>query len=174
MTRGGSAHYSRAMSDASRPTPADETPVVVPASEAPAAEPVVAEPVVVKKKRGIGAWSFVLGLLTILGDVLFVVIAIATGVTVFAGLSGNVTTEGLQSAAGTAIGLVVYGGVVLFGGLLVAGIGALLGLIALISGRGRVLGFFGLLFSVIGLVVRILILTGAAGGIDRYTSMFGG
>lgn len=133
---------------------AEVTPVVEPVT------PVVAEAVPVeRKKRGIGAWSFVLGLLTGLVDIAFVVILAVTVASFIGGLTGGDFSDlGISTAIGGA-GLVLVALFLFFGGFLTAGLGALLGLVALVSGRGRVLGLFGLLFSAGAIIVRVLLLS---------------
>jgi hypothetical protein len=49
---------------------------------------------------------------------------------------------------------------VFIGGFVVAGLGALLGLIAIFTGRGRVIGVFGFLLSAAALGARIALITG--------------
>ena len=138
------------------------TDVAAPAVAEPAvAESAVAEPAAVvpveRKKRGVGAWSFVLGLLTGLADIAFVVwVAV-----VLVGAVGDLQTGNL-AAVSTAIGaagLVIVALLVFFGGFVTAAVAALLGLIALVSGRGRVLGVFGLLFGLGALAIRIGLLS---------------
>lgn len=164
------------MSDAKTPesaVPATTTPAE-PVTPAPAsaaepapvvAEPVAAEPVaaapapvvVERKKRGVGAWSFVLGLLTSLGDIAFLVFGIVAVVGTIASL-----TSGDFSGVGTALGaagLAIVALFVFFGGFVTAGLAALLGLVALVTGRGRVLGLFGLIFAAAATIVRVVILT---------------
>jgi hypothetical protein len=133
---------------------AEVTPVAEPVT------PVVAAAVPVeRKKRGIGAWSFVLGLLTGLIDIAFVVILAVTVASFIGGLTGGDFSDlGISTAIGGA-GLVLAALFLFFGGFLTAGLGALLGLVALVSGRGRVLGLFGLLFSAGAIIVRVLLLS---------------
>jgi hypothetical protein len=135
--------------------PAAEPPIVAPAAAEPA---LVGPPVLIeKKKRGVGAWSFVLGLLTALVDIGFVIFGIVALVGAISDLtSGDIT--GVTTALGAA-GLAVIALFVFFGGFLSAGLAVLLGLIALISGRGRVLGVFGLLFGAGAIAVRLLLLS---------------
>ena len=167
------------MSDASKSDPA--VPVTTTSAEpVVASEPVVSEPVVVadssvtpvaepvtpvvvdevpveRKKRGIGAWSFVLGLLTALGDIAFVIWVVV----VLVGAVGDLQTgnlAGISTAIGAA-GLVIVALFVFFGGFVTAGLAALLGLIALVTGRGRVLGVFGLLLGLGALALRIGLLS---------------
>jgi hypothetical protein len=120
-------------------------------------EPVVEPVVVTKKKRGVGAWSFVLGLVTGLVDIAFVVWVIV----VLVGTIGDLTAGNLAaiSTAIGAAGLVIIALFVFFGGFLTAGLAVLLGLVALVTGRGRVLGVFGLLFGVAALGLRIALLS---------------
>lgn len=147
------------MSDTSTPEPA------VPASQTPAEpveverEPVLyAPPVEVeKKKRGVGAWSFVLGLLTALGDLAFLIFVVVVLVGAISALTSG-DLSGVTTALGAA-GLAVTALFVFFGGFFTGGLAALLGLIALISGRGRLLGFFGLLFGAAAVAVRLLLLS---------------
>jgi hypothetical protein len=150
-----------APSTAAEPAPVVAEPVAAdPVVAEPAAEPVVAAPAPVvaeRKKRGVGAWSFVLGLLTSLGDIAFLVFGI---IAVVGGASAIFSGDysGLSTALGAA-GLVLVALFVFFGGFVTAGLAALLGLVALVTGRGRVLGLFGLLLAAAAIVVRVLILT---------------
>jgi hypothetical protein len=138
-------------------TPAE--PIVVSEPSATAvAEPIAAEPVVVaKKKRAVGGWSFFLGLLTGLVDIALVVYVVV----VLVGAIGNFQSgdfEAVKTAIGAA-GLVIVALIVFFGGFVTAGLAALLGLVALVSGRGRVLGVFGLLFAIGAILVRVGLLS---------------
>jgi hypothetical protein len=155
------------MSDASKSESTPSAEVVAPT--ATPAEPVVVEPAatevaapvppVVEKKRSraVGGWSFVLGLLTVLVDLAFVIWVVV----VLVGAVGDLTSGNLQavSTAIGAAGLVLVALLVFFGGFVTAGLAALLGLIGLISGRGRVLAVFGLLFGILALLVRIGLLS---------------
>jgi hypothetical protein len=154
------------MSDTSTPepavpattTPAEPVAVTEPAPDT-APEMTYAEPPapVEKKKRGVGAWSFVLGLLTALGDLAFLIFVIVALVGAISAISsGDFSGVTTALAAG---GLTIAAFFVFFGGFFTGGLAALLGLIALISGRGRVLGFFGLLFGAAAIAVRLLLLS---------------
>ncbi len=154
------------MSDMSTPesaVPATKTPaepvVVADSTAEPAVEPAVAlEPAPVeKKKRGVGAWSFVLGLLTALGDLAFLIFIVVVLVGAISDLTSG-DFSGVATALGAA-GLAVLALGVFFGGFFTGGLAALLGLIALVSGRGRVLGFFGLLFGAAAIALRLLLLS---------------
>jgi hypothetical protein len=158
------------MSDTSTPEP------VVPAAQKPAEPVEVAQPVsapvveperepvlfdppveVERKKRGVGAWSFVLGLITALGDLAFLIFVVVVLVGAITALTSG-DLSGVTTALGAA-GLAVTALFVFFGGFVTGGLAALLGLIALISGRGRVLGFFGLLFGASAIALRLLLLS---------------
>lgn len=147
------------MTDASTPeTPSSVEPAAAAAPPAPAAEPaavVPAEPA--KKKRGVGIWAFILGLLTVIADIVLIVVAVSTLLGLVADLSSGDFSGVPAAIAAAGLGFLFI--VVLFGGLVLAGLGALLGLIALFSGRGRLIGFFGLLLAAIALTWRILLLT---------------
>lgn len=149
--------------DATATTPPAE-PVVAEAASTEVAEPitpvtpaVVETAPVARPKRALGAWSFVLGLLTGLVDIAFVVWVVV----VLVGAIGDLTAGNLAaiSTAIGAAGLVIVALFVFFGGFLTAGLAALLGLVALVSGRGRVLGVFGLLFGAAALGLRIALLS---------------
>lgn len=150
------------MSDTSTPdpaVPATTTPAEPVAVTEPTAQSAVVPPPVMveKKKRGVGAWSFVLGLLTALGDLaflIFVIVVLVGAISAFA--SGDFS--GVATALGAA-GLTIAAFFIFFGGFFTGGLAALLGLIALITGRGRVLGVFGLLFGVAAIAVRVLLLS---------------
>lgn len=147
----------------SEPVIVDAVPVEPVVAESVVAEPAVAAPVMtaapelVKKKRGIGAWSFVLGLLTAIADIAFVVllvvVVVGAGSSIVAGDFSGLTT------AINALGLVLLALFLFFGGFLAAGVAAILGLIALVSGRGRILGLFGLIFAAGAIIVRVVLLS---------------
>lgn len=154
--------YSRAMSDMSTPepaVPATKTPAEPVAVTESAEETAVVTPPapVEKKKRGVGAWSFVLGLLTALGDLAFIIFVVVVLVGAISDLTSG-DFSGVATALGAA-GLAVVALGVFFGGFFSGGLAALLGLIALVSGRGRVLGLFGLLFGAAAIGLRLLLLS---------------
>jgi len=150
------------MSDTSTPepaVPATTTPEEPVAVTEPAAETAYVEPAapVERKKRGVGAWSFVLGLITALGDLAFLIFVIVILVGAFASLSSG-DFSGVTTALGAA-GLALAAFFIFFGGFFTGGLAVLLGLIALFTGRGRVLGVFGLLFGAAAIAVRLLLLS---------------
>jgi len=139
------------MSDPTTPEPvAPATPVAAtaPATSTPATDAAAAPVVVVEKKKGraVGVWSFILGLIAVLGDLALIVFVVAT---LFSVISSFQT--GNYEAVLTALGVA---------GVVVAGLGALLGLIAIFTGRGRVIGVFGFLLSAAALATRISLITG--------------
>ena len=155
------------MSDPTTPEPVTPaaTPVAAtpPATPAPVSDP--AAPVVVlekKKGRAVGVWSFILGLLAILADLALIVFVVVTLFSVISALQSGLATgdfETVTSALGIAgVGFLLF--VVFVGGFVVAGLGALLGLIAIFTGRGRVIGVFGFLLSAAALGTRIALITG--------------
>jgi hypothetical protein len=139
-------------------TPAEPVTVTEPATDTAAEATYVAPSAPVeKKKRGVGAWSFVLGLLTALGDLaflIFVIVVLVGAISAFT--SGDIS--GVTTALGAA-GLTIAAFFIFFGGFFTGGLAALLGLIALVTGRGRVLGVFGLLFGAAAIAVRLLLLS---------------
>jgi hypothetical protein len=150
------------MSDTSTPepaVPATTTPAEPVAVTEPAAEAAYVAPAapVEKKKRGVGAWSLALGLITALGDLAFLIFVIVILVGAFASLSSG-DFSGVTTALGAA-GLALAAFFIFFGGFFTGGLAVLLGLIALLTGRGRVLGVFGLLFGAAAIVVRLLLLS---------------
>jgi len=141
------------------PAPVATTATTPPVATTTTNPPVVVENVVTEKpKRGIGAWSFVLGLITVLVDIAFVIFVIVAVVGAIGGLSAG-TLEGAPTALAGA-GLALLSLFIFFAGFLSAGVAIILGIIAVIGGRGRVLGLFGLLFGVAAIVARVLLLTG--------------
>jgi hypothetical protein len=134
---------------AATPVAATAPATPVPATEAPVAK---------KKGSAVGVWSFILGLLAVLGDLALIVFMI---VTLFSAISSFQTGnyEAVLSALGVAgIGFLLFA--VFIGGFIVAGLGALLGLIAIFTARGRVIGIFGFLLSAAALGTRIALITG--------------
>lgn len=150
------------------PVPAVAEPAAAPAAPTPAS-PVPAVVAPERKKRGVGIWAFILGLLTVLGDTGFVAAVFGSAVSTFSSIGSDD-----PQVAGTVLLLTVGGPIVYFGGFLVAGVGVLLGLIAAIANRGRVLGIFGLLLAGFGVLVRVLIATGAINLVQSFSEGFGG
>ncbi len=153
------------MSDPTTPEPVTPaaTPVAAtaPATPTPATDAAAAAPVAVvekKKGRAVGVWSFLLGLLAVLADLALIVFVIVTLFSVISSFqSGNY--EAVVTALGVAgVGFLLFA--VFIGGFAVAGLGALLGLIAIFTGRGRVIGVFGFLLSAAALGARIALITG--------------
>jgi hypothetical protein len=121
-------------------------------------EPAIVAPPTVesRKKRGAGIWSFVLGLIAVLGDIAVVIFVVVSLFAVFSAFSAGdieALATGLQVAG---LGFVLI--VAFVGGFVLAVVGALLGLIAVFGGRGRIIGIFGLLLSAAAIAVRVSIL----------------
>jgi len=147
---------------AAEPVAAELTPPpaspIEPASLA--AAPVPAAPLAVKRRRGLGAASFILGLLAILGDLAALVIgliAVAGALTNFSSVLTDPT-----GSLGSALGVIVIAAVAVFGGLLFALLAVILGLVAAIRNRGRVLGVFGIIFGLIILIGHVSAIVGIA------------
>jgi hypothetical protein len=171
------------MSDPTTPEPVASTPVAAtaPATPAAATTPSVAEtlaaetPAVVvekKKSRAVGVWSFILGLIAVLGDLALIIFLAVTVFSVIAELQVAMQTgeyNSILSIPGIAgVGVLLF--VVFIAGFAIAGLGALLGLIALFTGRGRVIGVFGFLLSAAALGTRIALITSGL----NLTSLNGG
>lgn len=158
--------------DALEPAATPETPVPAAEPAAAAAAPAPASPVPAvvapeRKKRGVGIWAFILGLLTVLGDAGYLAALVASIVNAVGSIGSG------DPQIGTTLVIGFAGPVVYFGGFLVAGLGALLGLIAAIANRGRVLGILGLLLAAFGLLVRVLIATGAINVVQSFSDGLG-
>jgi len=63
---------------------------------------------------------------------------------------------------GSALGIVVIVIIVIFGGMLFALLAVILGLVAAIRNRGRVLGIFGIIFGLLILIGHISAIVGVA------------
>ena len=145
-----------------QPVPAEAVPAEPVAAELtpPPASPIAAAPVAVRPRRGLGAASFILGLLAILGDLAALVIgliAVAGALTNFSSVLTDPT-----GSLGSALGVIVIAAVAVFGGLLFALLAVILGLVAAIRNRGRVLGVFGIIFGLIILIGHISAIVGIA------------
>jgi hypothetical protein len=138
----------------------DEQPVPVPSAVEPVAPAAPAAPVAVKPRRGLGAASFILGLLAILGDLIAMVLAVVA----FAGAITNIggVLNDPTRSLGSAIGVVIVAAIAVFGGLLFALLAVILGLVAAIRNRGRVLGVFGIIFGLLILIGHISAIVGIA------------
>jgi len=85
------------------------------------------------------------------------VVAFAGAITNIGGVLNNPT-----GSLGSAIGVLIVGAVAVFGGLLFALLAVILGLVAAIRNRGRVLGVFGIIFGLLILIGHISALVGIA------------
>lgn len=143
------------MSDPTTPVPS----TAAPSTAAPgAAAPVAATPVVEKKGRAVGVWSFILGLLAVLGDLALIVFVLVTLFGVISSFQTGNYEEVLSALGVAGIGFLLFA--VFIGGFVVSSLGVLLGLIAIFTGRGRVIGVFGFLLAAAALGTRIALITG--------------
>ena len=124
------------------PPPSPPVPVaaaVVSASASPAAP-----------RRGIGVAALIVGALALIGDLIGIVIAVVT----FAGAitkTGSTPTN-IDDSLGALIGVIIVEFLVFFGGVIFGLLAAILGIVAAVRNRGRVLGVVGAVFGVIVLI----------------------
>lgn len=111
-----------------------------------------------KKRRGFGVWSFVLGLLAVLADLLIVVliaVALGSAFTNFSNGADDSLTAGLSGVLVVAgIAVIAY-----WAAIGMAGLSILLGIIALFRG-GRAFAIVGMIFSIGVLLVNLVVLNG--------------
>lgn len=142
------------------PLPGAAVPPAPPVYDGPAAGPAAgpasspgAAAVAAPRRRGMGAAAFVLGLLAILGDLIGLAVAFFT-------LLGSVTHLGetlsnVDNSLGAFLGVIILEFIVFFGGILFAVLALILGLVAAVRNRGRVLGIFGMIFAIGVLLAHI-------------------
>jgi len=140
----------------------DATPLpgaVVPPPASPFAEPAPGAPVgavaqaAAPRRRGIGAAAFVLGLLAILGDLIGFIVAIFTLLGAVTHLGQTLTN--VDNSLGAFLGVIILEYLVFFGGILFAVLAVILGIVAAVRNRGRVLGVFGVIFGLAVLATHI-------------------
>jgi len=139
------------------PPPAPQTAVpadsaAVPA--APAAPPAETAPVR-RKGRFPGVASLILALLAVVGDIAVFVIAIV-GIASFAS-SFDPSTLDFSSGLTAFFGFAAFAAIAFWGGVIVAGLALLLGIIAIVSNRGRIPGIFGTIISILVLLTHLSI-----------------
>ena len=138
----------------------DATPLpgaAVPPAPPVAAEPAVdAAPTVARRRRGLGAAAFVLGLLAILGDLIGVTVALFTLLGAIGNL-GQLLTTNVDNSLGAFLGVIILEFLVFFGGILFAVLAVILGIVAAARNRGRVLGVFGVIFGLLVLVTHLVL-----------------
>lgn len=140
------------------PPPAPQTAVpadsaAVPAA-APAAAPAATAPVR-RKGRFPGVASLILALLAVIGDIAVFVIAIV-GIASFAS-SFDPSTLDFSSGLTAFFGFAAFAAIAFWGGVIVAGLALLLGIIAIVSNRGRIPGIFGTIISILVLLTHLSI-----------------
>ena len=114
-----------------------------------ASAPAVAMP----PRRGIGVAAFVLGLLAILGDLIGIVVALFSVLGAVTNLDQTLTN--VDGSLGAFLGVIILEFIVFFGGILFAALALILGIVAAVRNRGRVLGIFGAIFAVGVLIAHI-------------------
>lgn len=122
----------------------------------PATSPSAAPPAAPPRRRGIGTAAFVLGLLAVFGDLIGVIVAFFTLLGAVTDLRGTFTN--IDGSLGAVLGVVILEVIFFFGGILFGLLAVILGLVAAIRNRGRVLGVFGVIFGLGVLVVHVMIL----------------
>jgi hypothetical protein len=115
----------------------------------------------VRRRRGLGVAAFVLGLLAVVGDLIGIAVALFTVLNAVTHLGRTVTN--IDDSLGSILGVVVLEFLVFFGGIVFAVIAVILGIIAVVNNRGRVLGIFGLIFGIGVLVAHLMLGMSIAG-----------
>ncbi len=95
-----------------------------------------------------------LGLLAILGDLIGLIVAFFTVLGAIGNL-GQILTTNVDNSLGAFLGVVILAFIVFFGGILFAALAVILGIVAVVRNRGRVLGIFGVIFGLVVLVSHI-------------------
>jgi hypothetical protein len=160
----------------------DATPL--PGAAVPPAPPVLSEPVaagpavtgpaappaVAPRRRGIGVAAFVLSLLAILGDLIGLIVAFFTLLGAITDLPK--TFSNVDGNLGAILGVIILEIIVFFGGMLFALLAVILGIVAAVRNRGRVLGIFGVIFGLVVLITHIAlwITVSTSGNVPGVTS----
>jgi hypothetical protein len=130
----------------------------VPGAAVPPPPPVgwtAAPATVAPRRRGIGAAAFILGLLAILGDVVGILVALFTLLGAITNL--DETLSNIDNSLGAVLGVIILEFLVFFGGILFALLAVILGIVAAVRNRGRVLGIFGVIFGIAVLATRLVL-----------------
>jgi hypothetical protein len=146
------------------PDATEHPAAAVPATPTPAAPGTVMVPAAPVRRRGIGVAAFVLGLLALLGDVIGIIIAVVT----FASAITDIGTElsNVDDSLGSLLGVIVVEFIFFFGGIIFGLLALILGIVAAVRNRGRVLGVFGVIFGLVILLshIGLLIAVATSGG----------
>jgi len=153
------------------PLPGAAVPPPPPVTGEPGDAAPGAAPAPARRRRGIGAAAFVLGLLAILGDLIGVAIALFALMGAL-GNVGQILSTNIDNSLGALLGVVVVELIVFFGGILFGGLAVILGIVAAARNRGRVLGVFGVIFGLVVLLshVALWISTAMSGNVPGVTS----
>jgi hypothetical protein len=140
------------MTDVTPPPPpqAPAAQTATPHTPAPAPAVVEVAPAPRRKGRFPGVASLILALLVVLGDIVIVIVAIAS-------IASFASDFDLSTGMATFLAFSAFAIVAFWGGIVVAGLALLLGIISIISNRGRIAGVFGTIFSVLILLSHISI-----------------
>lgn len=107
------------------------------------------------RRRGIGTAAFILGLLAVLGDVVGILIALFTLLGAVTNLGQTLTN--VDNSLGAVLGVIILEFLVFFGGILFAVLAVILGIVAGVRNRGRVLGIFGVIFGAVVLATHLVL-----------------
>jgi len=146
--------------------PGAAVPPAPPAAPAPSAAPPTEAP----RRRGIGTAAFILGLLAILGDIVGIAIALFTLLGAVTNLGQTLTN--VDNSLGAFLGVIILEFLVFFGGILFAVLAVILGIVAAVRNRGRVLGVFGVIFGIAVLAAHTVlgITIASSGNVPGVTS----
>ncbi|HEY4226363.1 MAG TPA: hypothetical protein VGM70_11160 [Pseudolysinimonas sp.] len=149
--------------------PAAAVPPAVPVTP-PAAPGAVVAPAAAVRRRGVGVAAFVLGPLALLGDLVGIIIAFAT----FASAITNIGTEldNVDDSLGALLGVIIVEFIIFFGGIVFGLLAVILGIVAAVRNRGRVLGVFGVIFGLVVLISHVVLLVAVttSGNVPGVTS----
>lgn len=111
-----------------------------------------------------------LGLLAIFGDLVGIVVALFTLLGAVTHLGQTLTN--VDNSLGAFLGVIILEFLVFFGGILFAALAVILGIVAAVRNRGRVLGIVGVIFglAVLATHVALGISIAASGNVPGVTS----
>ena len=135
------------------PLPGAAVPPPPPGAVEPGDAALGSAPVVAPRRRGVGAAAFVLGLLAILGDLIGIVVGLFTVLGAVTNIGDTIAN--VDNSLGAFLGVIILEFIVFFGGILFAALAVILGIVATVRNRGRVLGIFGVIFGLVVLIGHI-------------------
>lgn len=137
------------------PLPGAAVPPAPPVAAEPAPGAAAAAPTATPRRRGLGVAAFVLGLLAILGDLIGVTVALFTLLGAVTNLGQTLTN--VDNSLGAFLGVIILEFLVFFGGIVFAVLAVILGIVAAVRNRGRVLGVFGVIFGLAVLATHLVL-----------------